>query len=206
MYLCISGIMTNFNPRSREGSDDGVDKVRQIKKKFQSALPRGERPQSFFYVPFAQIFQSALPRGERLPCTAILHFPVHFNPRSREGSDIASDRLKLSSIVFQSALPRGERRVAPVLIYPGTINFNPRSREGSDSIISSQATGRAYFNPRSREGSDVNAACTAESFPISIRAPARGATLVPSSMSSRSSNFNPRSREGSDVSALGCWS
>ena len=33
---------------------------------------------------------------------------------------------------------------------------------------------------------------------ISIRAPARGATLVPSSMSSRSSNFNPRSREGSD--------
>ena len=33
---------------------------------------------------------------------------------------------------FQSALPRGERRVAPVLIYPGTINFNPRSREGSD--------------------------------------------------------------------------
>ena len=188
----------NFNPRSREGSDDGVDKVRQIKKKFQSALPRGERPQSFFYVPFAQIFQSALPRGERLPCTAILHFPVHFNPRSREGSDIASDRLKLSSIVFQSALPRGERlhhflpshrpsifqsalprgERRQCSVYCGELsNFNPRSREGSDRLGRIKLCFGCKFQSALPRGERPWCPRQCHHAPaISIRAPARGAT------------------------------
>ena len=34
--------------------------------KFQSTLPRGERPVALFIFPIFSIFQSTLPRGERL--------------------------------------------------------------------------------------------------------------------------------------------
>ena len=56
---------------------------------------------------------------------------LHFNPRSREGSDLDT------SVVCSS------------LAY-----FNPRSREGSDIAISYSIASAWYFNPRSREGSD----------------------------------------------------
>ncbi len=146
-------------------------------------------------------------------------FPNYFNPRSREGSDIAPD----ASISF-------------------TVYFNPRSREGSD--LKKQLTMLLMnFNPRSREGSDkstiksslvvipfqstlprgerllrVPANMTGKQ--ISIHAPARGATvtclssastwlfqstlprgerrLSKASGTSPHHDFNPRSREGSD--------
>ena len=79
----------------------------------------------------------------------------HFNPRSREGSDLSNF---IPNVFF--------------------INFNPRSREGSDATIPTNcnrydrisihapAKGATelhwvpmqwllYFNPRSREGSDI---------------------------------------------------
>ena len=56
-----------------------------------------------------------------------------FNPRSHKGSDNAISGLGISVELFQSALPRGERRssvLSVFLIY----HFNPRSHEGSDSV------------------------------------------------------------------------
>ena len=55
----------------------------------------------------------------------------HFNPRSREGSDITL-----------------------LSYYLDMVNFNPRSREGSDRMSSNTGIRKCHFNPRSREGSD----------------------------------------------------
>ena len=121
-----------FNPRSREGSDRTVDKKALVSFIFQSTLPRGERLYRFCPPMLDSIFQSTLPRGERraehdmivtamhfnprsregsdaprLPTTAC---PAYFNPRSREGSDASRLYDDLYTLSFQSTLPRGERR------------------------------------------------------------------------------------------------
>ena len=56
-------------------------------------------------------------------------------------------------------------------------NFNPRSREGSDYVGGGKLFTINDFNPRSREGSDEKAEANCNPADISIRAPARGATL-----------------------------
>ena len=86
---CTSSILRNFNPRSREGSDEiytgGLAKV--------------------------TLFQSALPRGERQRSVTYMSKDENFNPRSREGSDLLGKECCVSIHRFQSALPRGERRL-----------------------------------------------------------------------------------------------
>ena len=145
----------HFNPRSREGSDSclelSTDNVSDIS---IHAPAKGATP-LFRKGALPKEFQSTLPRRERRandPCGA--YRSIHFNPRSREGSDLSFALLKST---FS--------------------NFNPRSREGSDlfalvalvddAVISIHAPAkgatRAHnllrlcpqdFNPRSREGSD----------------------------------------------------
>ena len=122
-------------------------------------------------------FQSTLPRGERLGSFSGPSNYLYFNPRSREGSDfVASKNISSDApisihapargattgqgikgsvkLTFQSTLPRGERLGS----FSGPSNY-------------------LYFNPRSREGSDFVASKNISSdAPISIHAPARGAT------------------------------
>ena len=57
---------------------------------------------------------------------------------------------------------------------------------------------KRYFNPRSREGSDTVWVPSMWTPPISILAPARGATINKLVKIHAKLNFNPRSREGSD--------
>ena len=76
---------------------------------FQSTLPRGERRMSDAPDTPAVVFQSTLPRGERPGYVYTCNKVWHFNPRSREGSDL-------------------RKHFFPVSIQ----HFNPRSREGSD--------------------------------------------------------------------------
>ena len=110
-----SSLILDFNPRSREGSDSFCHN-RNIKiSKFQSTLPRRERRQQSLYSVKDLLFQSTLPRRERLyaivcrmiynlfqstlprrerPITfSSLSFLQNFNPRSREGSDLADDYI-----------------------------------------------------------------------------------------------------------------
>ncbi len=124
--------MDSFNPRSRAGSDAYHIKANPLAGRFQSTLPRGERPhfaqarairagvsihapargatRLFWPVIYLLImFQSTLPRGER-PCR---------NPRATEGAGFQSTLPRgerrythlseLKRLVFQSTLPRGER-------------------------------------------------------------------------------------------------
>ena len=77
----------DFNPRSHEGSDVQRGKIFYSLRRFQSTLPRGERPDKYAIDINDFVFQSTLPRGERL------------------------GRLTRCRKVtrFQSTLPRGER-------------------------------------------------------------------------------------------------
>ena len=127
-------------------------------------------------VVYFDLFQFTLPRRERPQESAPACPPAHFNPRSREGSDIRSGR--------------GGQAVA---------HFNPRSREGSDAYSSAFWRVITNFNPRSREGSDAvanapRATCTQFQSTLPRRERRR-------SMQSRAADgdFNPRSREGSDI-------
>ena len=122
---------------------------------------------------------------------------TNFNPRSREGSDFACEIPSARLGLFQSTLPRGERPLIPYSEEYSKISihapargatqaagrlqrihadFNPRSREGSDEVIKIRLIVNKDFNPRSREGSDKTAIKVTKFTPISIHAPARGAT------------------------------
>src|SRR5699024_1895472 len=80
--------------------------------RFQSTLPRGERPFSFLYYGRHSRFQSTLPRGERRFAGRFGCGHRSFDPRSREWSD----QIYIRGL--------------SLLLY-----FNPRSREGSDELI-----------------------------------------------------------------------
>ncbi len=87
--------------------------------------------------------------------TQLPAFAMHFNPRSREGSDLLRDTSSYSEGYF-----------------------NPRSREGSDEQFLIAFLFVTYFNPRSREGSDCLFSHGRFTTMISIHAPARGATSI----------------------------
>ena len=106
--VCAEFSGSNFNPRSREGSD-AWQKADWLYYQISIRAPaRGAtgRPCQLLYV---KGFQSALPRGERHNMVGYCQSHRDFNPRSREGSD---DGTQLS-------------------VRYGCY-FNPRSREGSD--------------------------------------------------------------------------
>ena len=65
--ICTStGNTTNFNPRSREGSDDQrIYRKRYSMEEFQSTLPRRERRYGSSKSYNTALFQSTLPRRER---------------------------------------------------------------------------------------------------------------------------------------------
>ena len=145
---------TNFNPRSREGSDvlDGIYILSL--RIFQSTLPRRERQRDAGSVrQRSNISIHAPAKGAtRMHSIPVILFR-HFNPRSREGSDNC----------FTDSLN-------------SFFNFNPRSREGSDlhnlplpclSLISIHAPAK---------GATEIATATPVFTIISIHAPAKGAT------------------------------
>ena len=65
-------------------------------------------------------------------------------------------------------------------------------------VVFTGRQGNGNFNPRSREGSDQTGSPPGSCLTISIRAPARGATIIRRQEGWQRSYFNPRSREGSD--------
>ena len=191
---------SDFNPRSREGSDISQAQLLQDWRISIHAPAKGA----------TYIFLTAV---------VLLY---HFNPRSREGSDSSHSRFSTGFSIFQSTLPRRERPGVVFsshgdMVFQSTLprrerpfgaafsisraDFNPRSREGSDVDVRRCREYRADFNPRSREGSDhtrimeYGGICKFQSTlprrerrlpdgpseggaQISIHAPAKGATIA----------------------------
>ena len=73
--------------------------------KFQSTLLRRERPGVRFLIKDHNKFQSTLPRRERQVKRHDRTILGHFNPRSREGSDIEIADFDTITAQFQSTLP-----------------------------------------------------------------------------------------------------
>ncbi len=220
-------ILSNFNPRSREGSDavglnaelqhlhisihapargathhvvGGVGTLQ-----FQSTLPRGERRMEAHLRDKKTPFQSTLPRGERRP---------RWFPRQAAAPE------------FQSTLPRGERqpaqriprgserisihapaRGATLRPYPvrPTAGFQSTLPRGERQPWAYLIACGAKFQSTLPRGERPAAVVVAHlAFLISIHAPARGATWCCRFPCSFRWYFNPRSREGSDLRFWRC--
>ena len=166
----------NFNPRSHEGSDRfwHVHKIQIYK--FQSALPRGERPNIADKHLVISLFQSALPRGERrnFQFVMIRHKRISIRAPTR-GATCISHRDSAVHIISIRAPTRG------ATVYGGVVCI---------TYIFQSALPRGERHP-------VLAGCVAL-LGISIRAPTRGATSSPCWVRCPPGHFNPRSHEGSD--------
>ena len=124
----------NFNPRSREGSDDlhncsrvasrpisihaparGATKMPPDLSSqymaFQSTLPRGERLRAFEdFLCDREISIHAPARGATFSNAAQLKFQMQFQSTLPRGERLAGGIVEEHLVVFQSTLPRGERR------------------------------------------------------------------------------------------------
>ena len=194
------------------------------------------------------LFRSALPHGER-PAGGAAGLPVavvSIRAPARGATRRGAPALR-PWLLFRSPLPHGERPAGGAAGLPVAVvsirapargatsrararfsmqtSFDPRSRTGSDSYSMPLDCSASGFDPRSRTGSDQPPRSgVAAKFPVSIRAPARGAThgqgiaLIAAKLfrsalphgerhrcvgapSLPHRGFDPRSRTGSDMAS-----
>ena len=199
----------SFDPRPREGGDPGRPSARCFDPRPREGGDTGQRTGGNTAVSIHAPAKGATAGGRSLThrCVSI-HAPVKgatdrsggsvdasFDPRPREGGDAALARI--SPVQFRSTPPRKGRRqpwspeegafrsTPPRRGRPlrrgrlsSTTCFDPRPREGGDSVAGSQLARPASFDPRPREGGDP-APSGAHRQPVSIHAPAKGATPRP---------------------------
>ena len=172
---------------------------------------------------FLQRFQSTLPRRER-PKPVVPYFCVHIVSihAPAKGATLFSLFVLFAVLAFQSTLPRRERLLAQFRCYGDcTVSIHAPAKGATDIetelcdvhpvSIHAPAKGATVdyfrrvlpatsFNPRSREGSDRGVYCQYRRYagfqstlPRRERRTAPPRTPMPH-------RFNPRSREGSDIS------
>ena len=200
-----------FDPRSRMGSDHGAgaharepldDSIHApawgatqpfdhagVSQLFRSTLPHGERPGSPNRRSASSRFRSTLPHGERRDVgDASDPEPgsKSFDPRSRMGSDTRPSSQALHVLggeidsAFRSTLPHGERRMSR------------KARRVAGVFRSTLPHGERLITCRERASTVPE--------PVSIHAPARGATVTSIMADGRrwQESFDPRSRMRSD--------
>ena len=146
--------MSDFNPRSREGSD----------------LFRR------FHILWTAIFQSTLPRRERLFRAKVIRVTINISIHApAKGATTSNDRNVITKVDFNPRSREGSDNVM-LNIAACISDFNPRSREGSDEPGIWRIRTAGDFNPRSREGATVLHNPERVCIQISIHAPAKGAT------------------------------
>ena len=134
----------HFNPRSREGSDQGTKASSTPASDISIHAPaKGATGESDTQSMWYMDFNPRSREGSDYALAAADISGVNFNPRSREGSDIGGNYVDFVAKIFQSTLPRRERleRDDPAAAF---FYFNPRSREGSDSNIIQQISFSLY--------------------------------------------------------------
>ena len=144
---------------------------------FQSAPPHGGRRYTLVINSFRSDVSIRAPaRGATRSAPRLRASIQRFNPRPRTGGDRTIRAITTISNGFQSAPPHGGRRTCWT-IGPTADCFNPRPRTGGD-IGLMHTTARCWcFNPRPRTGGDAVDRKLPHVVGVSIRAPARGATL-----------------------------
>jgi len=168
-----------FNPRPREGSDDVVRVRCQDLKGFQSTPPRRERLHGhrWRHREVDPISIHAPAKGATDNRRIRQSPPPYFNPRPREGSDAPTAMVRAESSMISIHAP-AKGATTCWLLAPGVhTNFNPRPREGSDpdGFPLRDIIGGFQSTPPRRERHFTPAASVMRA-PISIHAPAKGAT------------------------------
>ena len=123
----------------------------------------------------SRLFQSTLPRRERRKRWFRNADFLHFNPRSREGSD-QYNSVRSGAERFQSTLPRRERpsnKILSVKLY-GFQSTLPRRERLTTSEQSLATSGISIHAPAKGATSPISG--TFYHDEISIHAPAKGAT------------------------------
>ena len=100
----------------------------------------------------------------------------YFNPRSREGSDLQGLAVGLTLGVISIHAPvKGATPPQPPS--PGCAGISIHAPVKGATAVSNRQDCHAYFNPRSREGSDSDIQLMHFPVRISIHAPVKGATI-----------------------------
>ena len=125
--------------------------------RFQSTLPREERPLQHQLGLHRRIFQSTLPREERrAKRTCLPKEPSDFNPRSHERSDPQPTPLVCPPTFISIHAPTRGATQGVIDLHSGLYDFNPRSHERSDKEHGVIEADQENFNPRSHERSDAH--------------------------------------------------
>ena len=103
---------SDFNPRSREGSDLKISRSPPTLG-FQSTLPRRERRRQMIMVTLTVPFQSTLPRRERRSQNELISMRMEFQSTLPRRERRSSSMLFVPCVSFQSTLPRRERPAYP---------------------------------------------------------------------------------------------
>ena len=109
---------------------------RLLSLRFQSTLPREERPLQHQLGLHRRIFQSTLPREERrAKRTCLPKEPSDFNPRSHERSDPQPTPLVCPPTFISIHAPTRGATQGVIDLHSGLYDFNPRSHERSDLTL-----------------------------------------------------------------------
>ena len=151
---------TNFNPRSREGSDNDTCFRVSIKFQFQSTLPRGERRCAICIKKNKRFISIHAPaRGATMfsaPMISFLKISIHAPARG------ATDHARLAILIVYISIhapARGATVIVVLFVYVCNISIHAPAR-GATLSFARLTPINSNFNPRSREGSDL--------FPINI--------------------------------------
>ena len=164
-----------FNPRSREGSDQGDGREVCERLRFQSTLPRRER---------------RITNGIKRFNDVSIHAPA-------KGATIIVNYIATLISVSIHAPAKGATQ-SNQLKQLKKLCFNPRSREGSDNCPACNYAWIAVSIHAPAKGATTGKEVMRHTPYVSIHAPAKGATVCRIIGEYMYNSFNPRSREGSD--------
>ena len=173
-----SRFLSNFNPRSREGSDGRRSVLRMHIPDFNPRSREGSDKAAINrYTKAGLISIHAPARGATsLPIPGFRDMRISIHAPAR-GATVSWKSFPSLSTISIHAPARGATQARSESFWKCR-NFNPRSREGSDFFPYALVKMETDFNPRSREGSDDYYFPILANIGISIHAPARGATPI----------------------------
>ena len=189
--------IADFNPRSREGSDQWLP-ILFVHSKISIHAPARGATEVFRITPSMKLFQSTLPRGERHLHRCNRDCRDDFNPRSREGSDnsVKPFVIRIDSISIH-APARGATLFRNVMQLETQISIHAPARGATVKELCEIVWGE-FQSTLPRGERRVFLCHVTDNRSISIHAPARGATKQAAAPFRNCSYFNPRSREWSD--------
>ena len=215
-----AGTGKSFNPRAREGRDEGEYETPESVDEFQSTRPRGARRNVIQSAISGIQFQSTRPRGARHRLCMAAHRHQGFQSTRPRGARLGSLHVETHCIAvsihapargatelehihgefdkFQSTRPRGARPPSHSISCQSP-RFNPRAREGRDRSmrLGLLLTGK-FQSTRPRGARPQDSAAERNPSQFQSTRPRGARLLAPRRAGARACGFNPRAREGRD--------